>query len=62
MKTLATIATLTIALFAWSFGSLAYIASTPSSPVVISAQDDCNDGETWNEETKKCEKAADAGN
>lgn len=57
MKTLTAISTLTVALCAWSFGSLAYISSAPSPAPVVNAQDECKDGETWNEETKQCEKA-----
>lgn len=61
MKVLATAATLTVALFAWSFGSLAYMSSSPTSSVSIAAEDKCPDGGTWNDETKTCDKA-DAGN
>ena len=57
MKVLALVATLTATLFAWSFGSFAYIAGGPTQSEAIYAQEDCKDGETWNEETQKCDKA-----
>jgi len=41
----------------------AFAAVTSNSPVsasnIVLAQEDCKDGEKWNDETKKCE--ADAG-
>lgn len=61
MKTLTALAVLTTSLFAWSYGSFAYMAGATSHPGVVYAKEDCKDGETWNEETKACE-AADAGN
>ena len=60
MKTLAIVVTLTASFFAWSFGSLAYIAGGPTQSERVYAQDDCKDGEKWNEETKKCETAGDS--
>jgi len=30
----------------------------PAGIVIVSAQEDCKEGETWNEETQKCEPKA----
>lgn len=32
------------------------LALTKGSPAVVSQQSTCKEGETWNEDTKKCEK------
>lgn len=58
MKILASVLTLTVALFAWSFGSFAYMTSGVTSPDVVYGQEDCKDGETWNEEKQACEASA----
>jgi len=58
---------LATALFAFlglSIGAaIAAIAAAPLAPTanqpVIQAQEDCGEGETWNEELQVCEKTAD---
>lgn len=57
MKIFAILATLIVSVFAMSFGSLATITGATSQSSVVYGQDDCKDGETWNEEKQACEKA-----
>lgn len=57
MKVFAILATLVVSVFALSFGSLATITGGTGPSVTVSAQEDCKDGETWNEEKQACEKA-----
>lgn len=61
MKLFAILSTLVVSVFALSFGSLATITGATTQSTVISAQDDCKDGETWSDEKQSCEKA-DSGN
>ncbi len=59
MKLFAILSTLVVSVFALSFGSLATITGATTQSPVVSAQEDCKDGETWNDEKKSCEKAED---
>lgn len=33
----------------------AFLAYAAAAPLAYAGQDDCKDGETWNDETQKCE-------
>lgn len=59
MRLIALVSAMTASLFALSFASFAHIAGG-TTPPVVAAQSDCQDGETWNEDSKKCEKAESA--
>lgn len=44
--------------FGASTGAIAGIASHQTTSGVVFAQEDCKEGEKWNEETKACEAAS----
>ncbi len=49
-----------VAAFSFGAGSAAFAVAPmgPGASGAVFAQEDCKEGETWNDETKKCEPAS----